>query len=309
MPDGQIQRLTQQGIETTFDEATVRLLRNRARGGDNGYKGTRMEQFFGSHRIARLSQRWIHDQKDSFVEWQSAGFVDDFVIRNDDERAVKAYQLKNSTKVSWTSGSPSIELDFQNQKKMSEAEGYADIRIRLVCSDKDEATKLAAKVPDSIKDYAKAFFFPYDKTDREALLNHDWLSDDFAFLSKHENPEPIQVQHVASILTGAWSTLAPSATVSAVLQLARDTSPTIIRSLLPDRPLDQVVSNEARAVLDRIPDFQYAVKRGFLEWASSGARTSGVLSYDCYGEEFTRWQNALVKLNPTTFSDFEETLT
>ncbi len=278
------------------------LLVRRLRGGNNGYKGTKYEEFFGAHRIARLGRKWVLLKQDAQVEWQT----NEFVVRRDDQSSLKAYQLKNSAAVSWTSGSDPIETDFSLQHSVSSAEGYKDIRVRLACSSEQTAASLAASVPKDISAYAAAHFFPYDANPRQTLLNYSWLADDFAFLSRSETPSSIEIANVAAVMMGAWALKVPTAKVSDVLSQAQSMSPQLIRSFKPDLPVNKILSARTISILDLIPDFQYAVVRGFLTW--SCGRDSGVLSHDCYCQKFGLWQKHLAMLNPTMFEQIEGVL-
>jgi hypothetical protein len=302
-----VSRLTSEQRAELVGKDAETLLANRHMGGGNGTKGSLYEQFFAVHRLTRLSRKWLELQEDALVEWQADGFIDDIVVRRDPRNSFKAFQLKNSPTVSWTAGEHSIQEDFALQHTVSSAEGYEDIRLRLVCSDEGRAGKLAASVPENISAYSSAFFFPFHESPRLTLLECGWVADDFAYLSRHDDPDPIEIANVASVIMGAWA-LAPSIVkVSDVIDKARSTSPTIIRTLVPERPIEQLLLPETSLILGRIPNFQYAVIRGFLRW--SAGRDTGTLSFDCYSSDFATWQATLAQSNPTTFEQIERMLT
>ena len=227
-------RLNEQGLTALVGQDAVALLQRRLRGGASGHKGVRYEQLFGTHRIARLIRKLVDTGDDAVVEWQSKGFVDDFVVRRDGIRSFKGYQLKDAEAVSWTAGNQSIESDFALQHAVCQAEGYDDVRLRLVCSRAPLIPQLEASVPARIAPYAKSFFFPHGPTLLPIMMGYDWMTDDFAYLSRNDHPTRIEVSQVAGVLMGAWDFEAPTALVSAVMGRARDMSPTLLRTLQSD---------------------------------------------------------------------------
>ena len=303
-----IARLDAKAIGDLLGKDAVANLTAKTRGGQSGFKGFRYEDLFGVHRIARLSKKLIQEGKDAFVEWQSAAFVDDFVVRRDEERSFKGYQLKNALNVSWATGAPSIAADFERQYAVCAAEGYTDIRLRLVCSNGETVTALTNSTPEPIAAYSRSFWFPYTEKLLQLLNEHDWMTEDFAYLSRSETPTRMEVNQVVGILVGAWALKAPRALVSEVIAQARDVSPTLLRSVKPDTEAASALSDEARAILGDIADFRYAIMRGFLHWSALGDSTKGVLSFDCFTEKFQVWQRHLVQRRPRTFQELEGTL-
>lgn len=162
-------------------------------------------------RAAYLPRTSPSGKSDRRYWWQSQGFVDDVVARRNDKLSIKAYQLKKSKLASWTAENNKIEMDFRDQERLSRAEGYTDIRLRLVCSNEKLATTLANKMPSSIASFSKAIFFPYDAHLQLLFKGHTWLNDDFGFLSKHKTPTKIDAEQVAIVLLGALTALPASA--------------------------------------------------------------------------------------------------
>ena len=154
-----INRLDDAKIESLFGAEALKRLRNQTKGGTNGKDGSKFELFFCAHRIARLARKYILNREDAVIEWQSQGFVDDVVARRDDKLSIKAYQLKKSNSASWAADNGKITSDFRDQESLSKTEGYTDVRLRLVCSNKKLATTLANKIPSRIASFSKAIFF------------------------------------------------------------------------------------------------------------------------------------------------------
>lgn len=94
-----INRLNKAAIAGVVGEEAAKRLTRKITGGQSGQKGIRYESFFGAHRVARLIRKLVEHHQDAAVEWQSDGFIDDFVVRRDYADSFKAYQLKNSPTV------------------------------------------------------------------------------------------------------------------------------------------------------------------------------------------------------------------
>lgn len=291
-----------------FGDQKVRYLANKARGGENGYKGTRYEQFFAAHRVARLARKLLEDGVDSEVQWQGDGFVDDVIVRRTAVSDFKAYQLKNAVNVSWTASSRQIASDFADQYTLSRHEGFKSVRIRLVCNDEEIRKALSSSVPEEIADYSKALYFPYSEPYLPLFGQFPWMREDFAYVSNRENAKKTEAEQVASVLIGAWCTLAPRAKVSEVLDYARQMSPTIIRSLASDDAAAALLTQEARDVLDRVEGLTYTVKRGFFAWSDATGTTTGVLPYDCFSTSFQNFQRRVLEKRPRSFPEIEEML-
>jgi hypothetical protein len=291
-------------VELVGAESAAYLLRKNA-GGSSGYKGTRYEQIFGAHCIARFAQCLIDRGEDSQIEWQGRGFVDDLFMRLDQTATVHAYQLKNSAQVSWTSGEHPIAEDFRLQHQLSTSEGYREIRIGLVCSDEGVTNALRDDIPLDIAAFTTAEFFPYAEKMLPLIHANGAMAAAYAYLSKHETPTRVELESVATVLMGAWHVEAPAASVGQVLTRARTVQPALIRTLQSDNEAGQQLTKETRSVLGAIPDFQYNITRGFLRWSAISETTWGVLSFDCFTDRFQRWQTKIQQLRPTSFEDIE----
>lgn len=300
-----INRFDDANIESLFGAQALTRLQNQSRGGTNGKDGSKYELFICAHRVARLARKYILTRENAVIEWQSQGFVDDVVVRRDDTLSIKAYQLKKSKSVSWSAESNKIESDFRNQEMLSRAEGYTDVRLRLVCSNEKLATTLANKMPSSIASFSKAIFFPYDAHLQLLFKDHTWLNDDFGFLSKHESPTKMDAEQVAIVLLGALTALPASAKVSEVLELARSTAPTLLRSFESDQDAYGKIWPATKVILDSILDLKYEVVRGFLSWSDASGTTTGVLSYDCFDSKFDMFQKSIARIKPKSFSEIE----
>ena len=308
MTGAAISRLDDVALEKLLGSKAVSRRNAKNCGGASNFKGGRYEEFFGAHRVARLARKLIANQEDALVEWQSDCFVDDFVVRRDHNNSFKGYQLKNSPAVSWGSPDEGIASDFALQQNLSAAEGYVDIRLRLVCSNQSTVNNLTNTLPSSISSWSRASFFPYEERLLHLFKVNPWLAEDFGFLSKHERPTKMDVEQVATIMMGAWSAKAPTALVSEVVEQARNASPTIVRAFGSDADAMTKLQPVFKGILDQLPDFEYEIKRGFLRWRAMGKTMSGVLSYDCFRSEFAKLQSHIISMQPTSFQDIEGVL-
>ena len=303
-----VKRLDEAGLTRLVGAAAVTTLRNRTRGGQSGYKGFRYEHFFSSHRIATLVKELCEEGRDAAVEWQSNSFIDDFVVRRDEERAFEGSQLKNSDQVSWVAGTPSIESDFITQRQVCCEENYAKMRLQLVCSSATTVAALEKAMPATVAEYSEVKFFPYGRPFLELIAEHAWLSEDFGYLSNRAEPTSIDVSQVISVFMGAWDWVSPTARVSEVFKKARDTSPGLVRTFESDQVAEEQLTPAFREAVAAIPDFEYVILKGFLQWTAAGGSTSGILPYDCFDDRFRRLQQFIVKLQPGTFEDIEGAL-
>lgn len=300
-----IRRLNQADIGALVGEEAARYLLSKNQGGESNFKGGRYEAFFGGHQIAKLARAFLEEGEDHLVEWQSLGFLDDYMVRLDAAKRVAGYQLKNASAVSWTAGDHPLCRDFELQHAIYKEEGYEDVALGLVCSSEEQQAKLDAAVPESIAEYTTALFFPYAEKFQALIFEHRWLADDFAYLAKTRQPTVSDAEQVCQVVQGAWQARAPVARVSEVLEQARKVSPQILRAVGSDAEADQRVSDELRSILDAIPGFRYDVSRGFLHWTGAGGLMSGVLPFDCFSEQFAAWQQRVASLRPTSLEDLE----
>lgn len=303
-----VTRLDENGIAGVVGAEAAKHLRHKQQGGQNNFKGGRYEHLFGAHKVAKLAKHLIESNEDPLVEWQSLGFVDDYMVRLDSKKCVAGYQLKNAENPSWTAGDQPIKVDFELQHAVSRAEGYSNVELHLVCSSQEKASALAANVPQSIAHFTTVGFFPYEEPFGPLFHQYGWLADDFAYLSNRKDPGVIEALQVASVMLGAWSIKAPDAAVGDVLTQARDMSPQIVRALRPDSEAEAMLSPELVRILASIDHFSYDIARGFLHWSAVGDSTFGVLSFDCFSARFETWQRSIINRRPASFEELEGAL-
>lgn len=301
-----VRRLDAAAIESILGRQAAQRLSNRNRGGRSASKGHRFEHLYVAYRAAACATGYLSGGIDPKIEWQGDGFIDDVVEREDTQSSFRGSQLKNTSGVSWTLGTPSLVDDCRWQHTISAAEGYSDIRLSIVCSDQHTVETLGASVPDDISAYTSAVWFPWADALLPLIAEHGWLRSTFANLSKHETPSAIQVVEVAGVMMGAWSVLGSRVTLSELLEKARDMSPTLVRPARSDADAEAMLLPEFREIADSWPDFDYRIIRGFLSWSAFEGSTRGVLSMDCFDGRFVAWQRQIIDRKPRTFDAVEE---
>jgi len=147
-------------IEELFGGDVATYVGNKHRGGVNGQKGTRYEDFYAVLRVAELSSKYIEQNMDYEIEGQSLAFVDDIVISFPDLKNAEYYQLKNSNQVSWgTMELKSICDDFLKQHQLNIK---MDIKstIILVVPDERVGLRLQKSIPSQIANFSRVEIFP-----------------------------------------------------------------------------------------------------------------------------------------------------
>ena len=301
--------MTSDALAAFLGAAEATRLAQKNRGGRAGQAGTIYEQLFGAHRISRLMKNLIEVGEDADVEWPGDGFVDDFVVRKDEQLSFAAYQLKNAQQVSWTANAPnSICDDFRAQRRICERERYEKIELTLVCSKLDVRERLSNAVPDEIRPFSSVEFFPFEGSLLDLMERHAWLKDDFGQVSRFDAPSDVQAEQIARVLMGLLPLRDGDMSVRALLKRAQSTSPQLVRSSESDQQAMQHVSPALRAILEQLPGFSYQIRRGFLHWSVSlgSSVTKGTLSFDCSSDRFLTWQNKIIQIQPSAFVDIEE---
>jgi hypothetical protein len=132
-----------------------------------------------------------------------------------------------------------------------------------------------------------------------------------AWLSKYEAPNFQQVSDVLTVLIGVWSSEDGNIVVSALIEKARNLSPTLIRPLVADDVVQEALTTKFKNALAAINNFSYSTLKGLLAWKFSfpnGSSQQGIFSQDCLSDSFKKFQDRIVKLQPTNFEEIEEEL-
>ena len=297
-------------VTTTFGDETLTYLKNKHRGGVSGGKGTRYEDVFAVVQAAEHACRLNVACGAVSLEAQvPLYFIDDLVVREHGNAVEHCFQLKNSPSVTWGSGEKCIADDCIKQLMLSAAAGQP--KVVLVTSDGECAASLQASIPKELSGKVEVRWFPW--AERSNVMCQLWPAavEAVAWLSKYEAPNFQQVSDVLTVLIGVWSSQDGNIVVSALIEKARELSPTLIRPLVADDVVQQALTAEFKNALAAIDNFSYSIVKGFFVWDFSfpnGSTQQGIFAQDCLSDSFKKFQTRVVKLQPMTFEEIEEEL-
>lgn len=297
---------THNDIETCLGTDVAKYAANKQRGGSNGNKGTRYEDFFMVHRIAQEVAAIIKvpTYPDPHVQGQCTGLVDDLRVAS--PQATQYYQLKNKESVSWNAGDHPIAKDFAYQKKLSDYLNEPNPNTTLIVADSSQASDLLASVPADIGDHTDVEHFPWFAAPNRLVLELPELRENLSALSHIDNPTDDVLSGVFGMLLMACLNLPEGAKASEIAQTAAKQVPGQLRPLPATQDWESYLTLEFKLVLDAIHGLVYSIKRGVFHW--SGFGTSGVFRSSVLSEEFKQFQNDIVQREPKTFEDFEGVL-
>ncbi|WP_295539169.1 hypothetical protein [uncultured Pseudacidovorax sp.] len=284
----------------------VTYLANKVRGGSNGRKGARYEDFFAAFKVAEAAAACFSGVKRwPTVQEQVRAFVDDLRLASSESAGY--FQLKNVLTLAWESGDRPLQVDFQYQKTLSDHLGEPSPRTTLVVSSSELCESMRDSTPASIATHTDVVHFPYSDGSLNRLVQeHEGLRALLGVLSKSEDAPLDALAAVFGVLIiGLMKQEGREASIEEVVRAARSVAPSAIR-LLP-KDLERVtLDSDFANLLAQLEGFRYVVDRGFFEWAYYD--TSGVTSFDCLSEEFGRLQARVMARRPTTFDELEELL-
>lgn len=299
-------------IRELLGDAALSYLGNKHRGGMNGSKGVRYEDVFAAVQIADAARAKGAACSEVTLEAQLAlCFIDDLRVIDTGRSKRSYFQLKNTSKLSWSAGEHPLAEDCAQQAYLCRAKGEAGSECVIVTADQETAQQLADAIPAEIRDFTRVQWFPWEAP--LTVLCERYLSElsALAWLSKHETPGFHDVAEVLGILQGTWIMQNGAVTALDVINAARHTSPTLIRPLVSSEEAERTLREDFKAALAEMENFSYSVVKGFFKWEfrhPNGSVSSGVLSHDCLSDQFRALQSRLVKLAPLTFDSMEDQL-
>jgi len=294
--------VTAEAISSCLGEAACKYALNKKRGGSNGKKGTRYEDFFLAYKTAEAaSQHSFSFDAWPYLEGQTLGFVDDAVLHKKDNAA--HYQLKNVKAITWTGGEHPIETDFSYQIALSTSLLQPSPSTSLVVSDKALRDELLGSMPESIKAHSDVEFFPYgDGSFNRLVLEYPFIQDVLRPLSKSLSPTMDELVSVYGVLILGCMLHPEGASVDEIIRSAKRYVPDQLGSIgVVD--MKKFVTPEFVHILGAIPGLVYAFDKGFFSWKAFG--TSGVFEVDCSTEQFKQFQATVIQQQPATFDEFE----
>lgn len=296
----------QEDIVACLGQAAAEYAANKHRGGSNGNKGTRYEDFFMAAQLVAEAVKCFENlgHPHTHVRGQAPGFVDDLRVASD--ASTKYFQLKNQAAVSWTVGKHPIADDFAYQVKLSKYLGEPKPHTNLVVSSAELQASLAETMPAQIEVHTSVHHFPWTETANRLLLESPELREQVAQLSHNETPSYDAIYGAFCMLQMACIEHPEGATVLELLTKASTLLPGQLRLLPPNTDWESHLDTGFIQALAPIHGLMYSVKRGFFHW--SGFGTSGVFRSSVLSEEFKQFQDDIVQRQPKTFEEFEEVL-
>ncbi len=292
---------TKKQVESLFGSKAVEYLQRKNTGGTSSSKGIKYEDIFAVYQLALLSRCVIECDKEIYLSSQCFAFVDDLVIDCKNEIALRHYQLKNSSSVTWGEGEKSICDDFDKQYQLNKLISR-ESELLLVLSSEELKEKLSKEIPVNIQNYSKVIYFYYDDSLLKIIGKEPDFKRSIEYLCAFDNPAPDKLECVASVLLGAWiSSNKSTALVMDILRKAQQYIPSYIRCFQSNLQLDP----EVERILSNIEDFTYEVTKGFLCWDFQNGLEEGILSYSLESDKFQKFQELLKKNCPNSFDELE----
>jgi hypothetical protein len=275
---------------------------NKHRGGSNGRKGARYEDFYLAYKVAEIAAGRVgaYGAPWPFVASQAPGFVDDILVR--DITSTNYFQLKNVANITWTGGVHPIATDFAYQYKVACHENQPGPTTTLVVADAALRDALQATMPAEIATHSAVTFFPFSDTLNRLVLENSSLHDTLTKISRSSKPLNDELVGVLGVLVMASGEFTQEASVEDILRVAHRYYPTQIRTVGITSPI--VMRAQFVNVVDKIAGLKYDVSQGFFSWEGYG--TSEILDFDCADPKFEEFQKLIEQENPTTFERFEE---
>jgi hypothetical protein len=293
-------------IKACLGDKAATYAANKHRGGTNGAKGTRYEDFFLAVRVAEAVASVVDNPRAEWphVRGQCYGFVDDARVATSTH--TEYYQLKNKEMVNWTTGAHSIAADFEFQYKLAIYLKEPTPTTGLVVSTKAQHQSLLGSVPASIAPHSSVYYFPWLSTPNRLVLESPDLQKCLKKLAKVEEPTLDVLSGVFGLLLIACIEYPDGASVEEIVARACRLIPGQLRRLPATEDWEQQLTQPFRLVLSQIRGLSYGANRGYFHWAAFG--TSGVFGWDCTSKEFTEFQELIIKNAPKTFEEFEQLL-
>lgn len=293
-------------VSAAMGEPRGRYIANKAKGGDNGRKGTRYEDFFAAFALAEVLAEKVTELNPG--DWpdiyeQVVAFVDDLVVVT--KTATRYHQLKNVQTLTWQNGEHSIETDFSLQKQLSDIEGEPSPHTTLVTSGARLAENLRKNIPETIASHSDVLHFPYANGSINRLVwEHEPLQKALSMLTRANsaNGTKDELEYTFGALISSFLHQKENASSLALLECAQKQSPGLLR-LFPHQIRDIKFREDFVKVLAQIDGLKYFAETGFFCWFCFS--DSGVLPYSCLDPQFAGFQARVAAANPMTFDDFE----
>jgi hypothetical protein len=274
-------------------------LNNKLRGGEVNQRGNDYEQQYACNLICWFAKNNPLNLESVRFSSQKFALIDDLYI---DENRNKSYyyQLKTSKKLSWGKSLGSLKWDFFIQYKWCKWNNENN-ELFLIVSDKEVHNKMDSNKPNSIPNLI-VNYFPHKDTISKLILSHKPFRENVSSMCATKNPSTDKLVSIASSIIGAWSTgNRKDISLNDLLLKVRKTNGTYVKYPLTTT---QTISPEIRKIFAKIPDFEYYIRDGYLEWGYNSTDT-GQLPYHISTKDFLDFEQNIIIVNPTSFAELE----
>ena len=237
-------------------------LANKHKGGEANAKGGLYEDCYAVFQIVSYIAKYKTSLDGIAFQTQLEDtFVDDLLIAHPDKNVY--HQLKNKQELTWNTNSSgrTIKSDFENQIEDCQ-ERDEQFALKLVYS--AAKSKVGDKIPDSIKDYTTAEFFPYEKDLNGLVLISGAFQDALRQISVNGNSATVDdLVNVAMVFLGAWRGCGNDNKVRLADIVTRAKSMKHFNlTIFPNG----VISQACREILDNIEGLRYSVSGRMFYW-------------------------------------------
>lgn len=295
-----------EAIENCLSADARTYAENKRRGGDNGAKGTRYEDYFFTNVILEAAARVSDDSSAiwPFVQSQCVAFVDDARVACNEE--TRYHQLKNKQTVSWTAGEHPLKKDFEFQAAVSKHLNEPLPTTHLVVPSKELKEQLTEDMPESISGHSSVLHFPWVESFNRLVLESDELQATLAKLTKAPSPTPDEMVGVFGVVLLASLNFPGGASADEILTFANQYFPNQLRFIPFITDGNELLSDDFKSILDAIPLLTYGAERGYFYYA--GGWMTRVLPYDVKDARFLEIQERVVELQPKTLLELEKVI-
>lgn len=237
-------------------------LANKHKGGEANAKGGLYEDCYAVFQIVSCIAKYKSSLEGVALQTQLEDtFVDDLLIAHPNKNVY--HQLKNTQELTWNTKSSdrTITSDFENQIKDCQ-ERDEQFALKLVFS--AVKSEVGDKIPDSIKDYTTAEFFPYEKDLNGLILISGTFQDVLRQISVNGHSATVdELVNIAMVFLGAWKGCGNESRVRLADIVTRAKGMKHFNlTIFPDGAISQA----CRKILDQIEGLRYSVSGRMFYW-------------------------------------------
>lgn len=241
-------------------------LTHKHKGGEANAKGGIYEDCYAVFQIVSCIAKYNASLDGVALQTQLEDtFVDDLLISHPDRNVY--HQLKNTQELTWNTKSSerTIRSDFENQIRDC-VERNEQFALKLVFSAAN--SKVGDDIPDNIKDYTTAEYFPFEKDLNGLVLISDTFQDALRQISVNGEKATVdELVNVAMVFLGAWRGCdnENKVSLSDIVTRAKGMKHFNL-TLFPDGTISQACQD----ILNKIEGLQYSVCGRMFYWQLGG---------------------------------------